>query len=749
LVIFIAIAGPSLAPRDPTEENVIIQVGDEWHVPPFDALTVPGFPLGSDFFGRDLLSRVLWGIRPTLTMVAVVAAVRLILGVAIGMSAGWSTGKIGRGLDAAISAALSVPALMVALGVIAFVGVEQGLWAFIVGLSLTGWVESARFVREQTQLIKGELYIEAARALGASDHFIVLKHILRQLMPMTWMLFSFEISSTLMTVAGLGFLGYYIGGDIWLEVGDFVARRVSGTPELGQMLATSWSESQVITQPWAMLLVGSVVFVAVLGFNMLGEGLRLRLSLNMLRRRTILQRAQDALYAHVVSPIEKWGQEKGWLPAPDQSDHWLRETGFARPALTGLALLVVGGGLLLWRAQVAKTAPEAQMPDFAVPGGHFWAAERHDAQGTLFSTASGPSDPGIQWIFYDPAGFAGGPAISAEGTLYIASQEGTLYALDEEGNLLWQTALQAGAVGVPALGADGTLYVSDKENGLTALTPQGAIEWRLPGSQGKVPSGGKATTGPVVASDGVIYYPGGNHLQAVSPTGEPLWQARTPYGFDPSPPLLNPTEELVFFLDAAFQTQDGTQIDLSELTGRKSNEQFVMGANGQTYYRSERDMVQWRLSEAGQIEIVQGLSKQIPGVPRDAGLTRDGVVWTVYVGGATTLVDPGVLWWSVVDEQMVSQASHYQSPVYVIAAGADATLYLCGREARRNNDAVECEAFSPGDEEPLWRVSLENAAPPIGGALATEKLYVVTKQGFFYAIGPQQDGPPTLIEAAP
>jgi hypothetical protein len=387
--------------------------------------------------------------------------------------------------------------------------------------------------------------------------------------------------------------------------------------------------------------------------------------------------------------------------------------------------------------------PEAQPPDFAVPGGHFWAAERHDAQGTLFSAASGPTEPGVQWIFHDPAGFAGGPAVSAEGIVYVASREGTLYALDEEGGLLWQTALHAGAVGVPALGAEGTIYVSDQENGLTALTPQGEIEWRLPGLQGK------ATTGPSVASDGAIYYSGGNHLQAVSPAGEPLWQARAPYGFDPSPPMLDPTEELVFFLDAAFQAQDGAQIDLSKLTGNKSNEQFIIGANGHTYYRSERDIVEWRLSETGQIEVVQALSKQIPGVPRDAGVTHDGVVWTIYVGGAVTLVDPGALWWSVVDEQVVSNAEHYQTPARVIAAGADATLYICGKQAGRNNQAASCQALSPGDEEPLWRISLENEAPPIGGALATEKLYVVTEQGFFYSIGSKQDGAPVMIEAAP
>jgi peptide/nickel transport system permease protein len=263
-VLLIAIIGPRLAQRDPVQEHMILQVGDKWEIPPFPPLTVPGFPLGSDQFGRDLLSRLLWAVRPTLIMVTIVAVVRLLLGTAIGLGAGWFTGRVGHALDVIIGVALAVPVLMVALAAIALIGVELGLLAFIVGLSINGWVETARLVREQTQLIKGNLYIEAARALGASDSYTLLHHVVRQIMPMVWMLFSFEIGRTLMTTAGLGFLGYYIGGDIWIDVSDFVARRLSGMPELGQMLASAWNEQQVITEPWGMIIAGSVIFIAVL-----------------------------------------------------------------------------------------------------------------------------------------------------------------------------------------------------------------------------------------------------------------------------------------------------------------------------------------------------------------------------------------------------------------------------------------------------------------------------------------------------
>jgi peptide/nickel transport system permease protein len=284
IVAILAIIGPSIAPKDPSEELNITMIEGQWYIPPFDIGT-PGYPLGSDRFGRDLFSRLLWGIRPTMIMVVLVAVIRLLIGVIIGLSAGWFTGKTARFLNSLIQTALAVPVLLVALGAIALVGVELGIWAFIIGLSLTGWVDTALQVREQTRIVKGQVYVEAASAMGASNKQILFNHILKQIAPMLLMLFAFEISSTLMLTAGLGFLGYYIGGDVWIETDDFVARRISGNPELGQMLATSWV---TLTKPWALVAVGTTVFITVLGFNLIGEGLRQSMGYAKVQRRSAI-----------------------------------------------------------------------------------------------------------------------------------------------------------------------------------------------------------------------------------------------------------------------------------------------------------------------------------------------------------------------------------------------------------------------------------------------------------------------------
>ena len=110
--------------------------------------------------------------------------------------------------------------------------------------------------------------------MGAPPAHQVIYHILRHLLPLTAMLLAIEISSTLMTTAALGFLGYYIGGGAWLAVEDFVARNTAGIPELGQMLATAIEQ---ILDPWPMVVVGGVVVVIIFGFSLLGEGLRRRL----------------------------------------------------------------------------------------------------------------------------------------------------------------------------------------------------------------------------------------------------------------------------------------------------------------------------------------------------------------------------------------------------------------------------------------------------------------------------------------
>jgi ABC-type dipeptide/oligopeptide/nickel transport system permease subunit len=225
-----AVFGPLVAPRDPLEFNYVAFSGDTPISPPFPPFTAAEFPLGSDAFGRDILSQLLWAVRPTLALAGLVAAVRLSLGALAGLVAGWRTDGPGRLANGAISAALSLPTLLVSLAAIAALGGRLGAGAFIIGLCLTGWAETARLFREETRIVRTQIYVEAARASGLSEWQIALRHGLRQLTPLAWQTFTFEISGTLLAIAALGFLGYYVGGVNWIMVGDFTARRISGWP---------------------------------------------------------------------------------------------------------------------------------------------------------------------------------------------------------------------------------------------------------------------------------------------------------------------------------------------------------------------------------------------------------------------------------------------------------------------------------------------------------------------------------------
>ena len=214
LIILVFIFGPAWAPQDPMQENYSLRVDGKIRTPPYPPFKIEGYTLGTDNFGRDLWSRILWGVRPTMIMVSIVAVIRLVVGTIMGLIIGWSQGRMKRLWDSLLSTTLSVPVLIIAIMGIYLVGIQEGLLAFIIGLGITGWAETARLVSEQTNLVKKQVFIDAVRSLGASERYILFVHVLRHIFPLLWMLLSFEISSTLLVSAELGFLGYYIGGGV-------------------------------------------------------------------------------------------------------------------------------------------------------------------------------------------------------------------------------------------------------------------------------------------------------------------------------------------------------------------------------------------------------------------------------------------------------------------------------------------------------------------------------------------------------
>ncbi|GIV95720.1 MAG: hypothetical protein KatS3mg057_0377 [Herpetosiphonaceae bacterium] len=278
--VMLALIGPAIAPQHPLE------VAPAFLFNAFRPGELPGYPLGTDEVGRDVLSRMLWGIRPTLLLALAIMAARLAVGTLLGLVAGWYRGIAERAIDMAIGASVAVPTLVFAIAVIFLIGVQRGIWVFIVALSITGWADTAALIKSRTLTIRQAPYIESAYALGVRPTRVLLRHILPQLWPLLPVLMAFELGAAILLVAELGFLGIFIGGGFIYRMprsdsaGEY-SILTSGMPELGQMLSGFWSK--VWRAPWEPLFVGIVVFVMVAAFNMLGEGLRRRVDVTRVR----------------------------------------------------------------------------------------------------------------------------------------------------------------------------------------------------------------------------------------------------------------------------------------------------------------------------------------------------------------------------------------------------------------------------------------------------------------------------------
>lgn len=728
LILALAIFGPTLAPQDPREQKLVLQVNGKWRIPPYPAFT-PGYPLGSDDLGRDLFSWLLWSVRPTLILVVVVAALRMILGLLIGVGAGWSDRRAGRFFDGLITAALAVPTLLAALIVITAIGFRVGVWAFVIGLAITGWAETAQLVREQTRTIRAQDAIEAAVALGASGGQILFLHIVPQVMPMIWMLLAFEISNTLVTTAGLGFLGYYLGGAVFTEVSDFVYQRISGMPELGQMLATAW---MVLDEPWAMVAAGTLVFAIVLAFNLIGEGLQQRLTRHLGGSRT--------LYTRLAGDVLPWLDERISQPLTTLAQ---RRSFRALAAL--LLIAALGGGVMWWRsarAPAATPTPEAVATETAgvqggalsTPWNHIYANEGGDPWQTRWLNVTGPLTSTVQWTF-DADGFTGGPVMDAAGTLYIAAKDGTVYALDDAGNVLWQTTVAAQPVGSPALAAAGALYVADRD-GLTAISAQGEVLWRF------TPENSKATTtGPVVGLDGTVYYKMLDYLLALAPDGTLRWQTSIPESATTTPPRLSPDGEVVFWESFAFNVVDGSPSTWDNVfTLDEPLRQVLVGADGNLYHRYDVRLA--RVMPAGtawgDAVVFDGAQHGVYS-GMDAGVTSDGRPW---------LISPinfglGFRWFA--GDGTLDGFLKVIEARKLFLAGIDRqnTAFIC---ADFYDTVAQCMAFAPGANQPLWRTRLNGVKLIAGVALAGGRLYVTTADGKLFAIGEAEISTPATVE---
>ncbi len=275
LLLLLALFGEKLAGGTMVPMHGVMFIEDVIQGPPFPPSSV--FPWGSDLVGRDMRQLVLAGARQTLTLALLATIARVLLGVVIGLISGWLQHSwFDKFTQAVISVWAAFPNTIFALILILGLGIQKGMSVFIIALCIIGWDEISQMVRGQVIQQKPYLYIEAARSTGAKSSDILLHHILPHLFPTILVLMVMEMGSVLMLLAELGYLNIFLGGGFKVELVSGAIYHFSDMPEWSALLANIryyWR-----SYPWMVWYPGMMFMLAILSFNLFGEGLRRFLS---------------------------------------------------------------------------------------------------------------------------------------------------------------------------------------------------------------------------------------------------------------------------------------------------------------------------------------------------------------------------------------------------------------------------------------------------------------------------------------
>lgn len=244
-LFFCALFAPLLAPHDPLPvslEHRLLSYGDD-------------FLLGTDHLGRCLLSRLLFGARETLKYTLMIQAVVLIIGVPAGLVAGYFGGWADTLLMRLADIILAFPNIILAIAMAGILG--PGLFNVLLALAIVSWVAYARVVRGMVLSLKEKEFVLAARTCGTNTRNILTKHLLPNVMPPVIVLATLNMGSMVLSISTLSFLG--LGAQ-------------PPSPEWGAMINDA--RNFMHSEPRLMLLPGAATALTVLGFNLLGDGIR-------------------------------------------------------------------------------------------------------------------------------------------------------------------------------------------------------------------------------------------------------------------------------------------------------------------------------------------------------------------------------------------------------------------------------------------------------------------------------------------
>ena len=245
LLFVVSFLAPLISPYDPGEINLQI------------VLTAPSRShlLGTDQLGRDVLSRMIWGSRISLKVGFIATGIAIVIGTILGALAGyygrWADTTIMRFVDVM----LCFPSFFLILAVIAFL--EPSIWNIMIVIGLTGWMGITRLVRADFITLREREFVQAAKAIGASDFRIIFIHILTNAMASVLVAATLGVAGAILTESALSFLGIGVQPPI---------------PSWGNILTAGKDNIDIAW--WLSLYPGLAILITVLGFNLLGEGIR-------------------------------------------------------------------------------------------------------------------------------------------------------------------------------------------------------------------------------------------------------------------------------------------------------------------------------------------------------------------------------------------------------------------------------------------------------------------------------------------
>jgi len=253
-LLVLAVAGPWLAPHDPNRQDLIAvrqppvwTAGGSWR-----------HALGTDSLGRDVLSRLLWGTRVAVVVAVSSAAISAAVGVPVAVVAGYARGRLDAVLMRLVDVWMSIPAVLLAIALMAVLGL--GLWKVVLAIVIVDWTRFARVVRGEVLALREREFVEAARAIGLPPARVMAEELLPNLVPLVIVLASLEMAIAVGVEALLSFVGLGVP---------------AATPSWGAMIAEG--RGYLMVSWWGMGIPMLALVVAVVGFNLLGEGLRERL----------------------------------------------------------------------------------------------------------------------------------------------------------------------------------------------------------------------------------------------------------------------------------------------------------------------------------------------------------------------------------------------------------------------------------------------------------------------------------------